>query len=342
MAELLLRYGWELGWERTQPRPGELGVGTGVVGYENPDVRVFFPPAEILRDPESPRDDAWAPAMWRYARSGYAPAYAPVFLPMSSRILIFTRGDRALVASTFQLPADTTYRTREGLRGLHSPPPAFRDWPLRAGLVVGGTGQTPLHATLLEGRTRGVLSLEVPAGAYQASVEVLDPAAGVAGRYRNGLRVREVPPDLPVLSDLLLVEGDSLPGTILEALERLRIDGRIVAGEPLVTGWELWGLGWREEMVRYGLTLEPAAPGLLERFRRLFGGETRLPILEWEEPGPEEAGPRFQSVAVTPPGLDPGEYRLRLEVSLPGRSPLVSETMVQVVGPGSGQEGTGP
>jgi len=337
MAELLLRYGWELGWERRPPRPGELGAGVDVVGFESPDVRVFFPPAAILAEPGRPRVDAWVPSMWPSARSGYAPAYAPVFLPMASRLLVFTRGDRALVGATFRLPPDTTYRTREGLRGLHVPPGAFRGWPLRGGLILDEISDSILHASVRDGATEGVLLLEVPSGDYQASVEVLDPAAGVAGRYRNGLPVREVPPDLPVLSELLLLRDDSLPETTTEALERLRISDRTAIGEPLVVGWELWGLGWREEMVRYRLKLEPAAPGLLERFRRLFGGQSRFPILEWEEPAPDEPGPAFQSVSVTPPGLEPGDYRLRLEVGLMGRNPMVSEMIVHVAEPRSGQ-----
>jgi len=342
MAELLLRYGPELSWERILPRPGEMAGGVTVVGFESPDLRTFFPPKELLSNPAVQLEEPWVPRMWTSARSGYAPTYAPVFLPMASRLLVFTRGDRALVAATFQLPTDTTYRTREGLRGFHVSPPAFQGWPLRAGLVLDEVDEAPIHATMRDGEAEGVLMLEVPAGAYQASVEALDPVLGVAGRYRNGLVVPRVPPDLPVLSGLLLIQGDSLPATTQEALTRLRIVNRMVAGEPLLVGWELWGLGWRRETVQYRLTLEPADPGLLSRFRRLFGGQSRYPILEWEEPSPDEPGAAFQSVSLTPPGLDPGDYRLRLEVSLQGRNTLVSEVVVRVAEAGGGQEGPGP
>ena len=261
-------------------------------------------------DPGAPRGDVWAPSMERHARSGYAPAYAPVFLPMASRLLVFTRGDRALLGATYQLPADTTYRTRNELRWPHSPPPALEGWPLRAGFLLDEVGDSIFHASVADGLSEGVLLLEVPAGPYQASVEVLDPSAGIAGRYRNGIRIEEMSPDLPVLSDLLLVHGDSLPAGTLEALARLRIQNRI---RP-----------------------EPSAPGLLERFRRLFGGQSRLPILEWEEPGPEEPGARFQSVSVDPPDLEPGEYRLRLEAQLPGRNLMVRQVVFQVNAGGPG------
>jgi tetratricopeptide (TPR) repeat protein len=341
LEELHIRYGWELGWEQAPPRPGELGVRSSVVGFENPDVRRFLPPREVLLDPGARREEVWSPSMERYSRSGYAPGYAPVFLPMASRLLVFTRGDRALVAATYRLPADTTYRTRVGLRQAHSVPPALEGWPLRAGLLLDEMGDSIRHASMVDAMPDGVLLLQVPAASYQASVEVLDPATGIAGRYRNGLEILAVPPDLPVLSDVLLVEGDSLPGGTVEALGRLRLENRLDEGEALTVGWELWGLGWEEMMVGYRLTLEPASPGLLERFRRLFGGQSRFPILEWEEPGPREPGPHFQSVTVTPPGLEPGEYRLRLEVRLPGRTVMVSEIMLDIVEPEAGEAGEG-
>jgi len=122
MSELLLRYGWELGWARIAPRPGELAGVVRVVGYEHPDVRRFIPPEEVLSSPTDVRKDPWTPSMWPYARSGYAPAYAPAFLPAASRILLFTRGKRALVAATYRLPTRPTGLGR-ACEQLTTPPP---------------------------------------------------------------------------------------------------------------------------------------------------------------------------------------------------------------------------
>lgn len=340
MGEVLLRYGWERGWEQVPPRPGELGGVVRVVGYEHPDLRQFIPPGRVLTDSASMLQEPWTPFMWASAPSGYAPEYAPVFLPLRSRIIVLTRGARSLVAATFRLPEDTTYRAREGLRTLHFAPPALRGVPTQAGLVLVEPGGEVLHAAARNGVDRGVVMVDVPAGSYRASVEVVDPGAGRAGRLRNGLRVRDVPPDEPVLSDLLVVGGDSLPGTVEEALEGLRIDDEVVAGEPLVVGWELWGLGWREEVLRYRLSLEEADRGVLDRLRGLIGGE-RLPSLEWEEPGPEEPGAWFRSRSLGLPVLDPGDYELRLEVTLPGREALVSRQRIRIVESAGGEGGGG-
>lgn len=329
-GELLLRYGRELGWERVRPRPGGFPGQEEIIGFEHPDVRRFLPPAAVISNPTGHQKEAWAPAISPSARSGYAPAYAPILLPMSSRILVFTRGDYALVAATFRLPADTTFRTREGLRGAHSPPEALQDWPIRAGLVMDGPGESPPLASLLDGEAHGLLSVEVPSGDYRASVEIVDPASGVAGRYRNGIRIPEVPPDVLVLSDLILMDGEVLPSSTSDALARIRLDDRIAPGETLVAGWEIWGLGWREEAVDYNLTLERADPGLLERLRRLFGGRKRYTNLQWQEWGPGSPGAAFQSVSITVPDLSPGRYRLGLELRARNRTPLSKHVILEV------------
>jgi hypothetical protein len=189
---------------------------------------------------------------------------------------------------------------------------------------------SPPHAFTLENLQEGVLRLDVPAGEYLASVEVLDLPEGKAGRYRQGFQVPDVPPDLPVLSDLLVVQGNRQPKDILEALDRMVLNGRIPLGEPLTLAWELWGLGWREEIVHLRLTAEPAEAGLLDRFRGLFGGSDRYPILEWEEAGPAEPGPSFQSVILDLPPLEPGPYTFRLEVTLEGRGTLTSAETIRI------------
>ncbi len=341
LGELQIRYGQELGWERVPPRVGEY-VPVAIVGYEHPDLRNFLPPIDVLQDPTEERPEGWAPLMWAEARSGYAPAYAPIFLPMASRIVKLTRGDRALVAATYQLPMDTTSRTREGTRAPHFPPPAFQGWPLRAGVVLQEPDGGQTHASVEDSEASGVLLLEVPAGDYIVSVEALDPFWGRAGRYRNGLRISRLPPDLPVLSELLLLNGDTLPENTVAALERLRVDDLVAVGEALVVAWELWGLGWQEEVVAYRLSLEPRKSGVLGRIGRLVSGTGRRPILEWEEPAPDEPGAAFQSVSVDLPALDPGEYELHLEVILQGRDPLRSSQAIRVEEPGGVPSGRHP
>jgi len=336
MSDLVLRYGWEIGWEDVPPRPGELGATQKVVGYEDPDIRDFMPSRDMLEQPLEVRDKGWAPSMYRSARSGYAPAYANAILPMDSHIMLFTRGDRSLVAATYQLPTDTTFRTRKGIRSAHAVPIAFERSPTRAGLFLDMVDQDVVHGWTNSGASRGLLMVEAPAGDYRASVELLDPASGRASVYRNGLAVPRVAPDVMVLSDLVPVEGDSLPTSTVEALRRLRLDDNAVSGQPLVVGWEIWGLGHEPVTVHYRLSLEPTHGGVLGKLGGLLGQEKPAALLEWSEPGPDQPGAAFRSVTLALPRIEDGDYLLRLEATVPGRSPVVSQHTMHVVSSGGG------
>lgn len=327
MAELLVRYGWERGWERYMPAQGERPPMPRVVQYEHPDIRPFLPTGKLLAAPHESRPGAWTRPMSGLEPAGYAPAYAPVLLPMDARTLVFTRGDRSLVATTFRLPADTTVRTRLELRRPDPLPRAFWGAPAQAGLFLDGAGGEMVLAATRDSATRGVLVLDAPAGHYRVSVEALDPGRR-AGVYRAGLGVPRVPPDRVVLSPLIPVPGGSAPETTVEALYRM-VPGDTLRADRLIVGWEVWGAGGAGSF-RYRLALEPVSRGLLKRIGGLLGLGEPPPRLEWEEPGPEEPGADFRAIALDLSGVDPGEWTLRLELRRPGLPPLVSERRLWV------------
>lgn len=331
LAELLIRYGWGVGWERVPREPGRLGDSGSVIGHEHPESRGFMPPGSVLRDATAASAEHWVPRL-EYTPSAYAPAYAPVVLPMDSRIAVLHRGDRALVAATWSLPADTTRRGGAGVRPEHRRPAAFQGEPVRAGLFLASPETDTIHAARAEDASRGVLVLDVPAGSYWASVEVLDPGIGRAGRLRRGLEIPELPPDAARVSDLLLLEPGPLPDGTGDALRRLAVHDTVAPGEAMVVAWELHGLGWREEVIGYRLGLEREGGGFFRRVGETLGlvdGE-RPRVLEWEEPGPDRPGPTFRSVAMDIGEVEPGLYRLRLEVTTRGRSPMVTERTIVV------------
>lgn len=332
LAELLVRYGWAVAWERTLPDPGRANDFGSVVGHGHPDSRVYVPRGEVLANPAGAEADDWAPRM-EYAPSSYAPRHAPVILPMGSQVSVLHRGDSALVAATWELPADTTYRARQGVRDEHRPPPPFRGRPVEAGLFVAAVDGDTVHAARAEGARRGSLALTVPAGRWWLSVEVLDPGAGRAGRLRRGLEIAHLTPDIARLSDLLLLEEGPAAGSLDEALGRLRANATVVRGGSVVVAWEIWGLGWREERLGYRLSLKREGGGFFRRVGESLGlvDPDRPRTLEWEEEGPEEPGPTFRSVVLDIPGVEPGRYRLRLEVTTPGRTTLVVERPIEVV-----------
>ncbi len=352
MAELDLRYGWEVGWERREDDPLHPLEPQGVVGHHDPEGRSYLPEGSALEDPAASAAEAWGTGR-QEARSTYTPAYAPVTLPGEGQVALFPRGERVVVVASETLPADTTFHGKHHHAFRDSVPPRWRGRSPEAGLFLVPVGEAAaggpdpdsggppgLRARTREGTDSAALVLGAPAGAYLLSAETWSPDLRRAGRIRRGVRVPAAPPDVPTLSDLLLLtaegpEGESLEAAAARALPRAWLR----SGERVAVGWEVYGLGWRPEAIAYRLSIRGGGGNLLQKAGRLLGlvGDDRPLTLEWQEEGPDAPGPVFRSVALDLPSLDPGRYTLRLELATKGRSPLVSERRLEIrAAPASG------
>jgi hypothetical protein len=336
---LLVRYGWEVGWQRQERGPGDFAMRGGAIGQHHPYTLPYVPSGEAWRDPAASEGDDWNPGSRLRPRTGYAPRYAPVFLPAEGELSVLPRGDRFTVDAMLDLPEDTTYHAGHEHAPLPVPAP-FQGMPPRRGLYL-----VPVEGDSVRGITGpaegGPLVLEVPAGRYLASLEVWAPELGRAGRLRRGLVVAPTPPDVPTLSDLLLASarGDE-PTTVEEVLERLLPRAVVHPGDTVRVAWEIHGLGWRRESLSYRLSLTRDQGGLLRAAGRALGviGDPPSVTLDWLESGPPAPGRILRSVLLTVPrDAEPGAYRLRLEVGSTGRDPLVSERSLEVAHPGSGR-----
>jgi tetratricopeptide (TPR) repeat protein len=332
LASLVVRYGWEIGWQRTFPRPGELATQGSVIGHHHPYTRGYVPAGEVLEAPEVSAAAAWNPAARLKARSGYAPAYAPVLLPVRSRVSVVARQDSVVVVAAVELPADTTYH------GRHAHPPLPVPHALAGGPEIEGLFLIPLDGGPVRGVQRpagagGGMAVTAPSGSYVVSVERWSPSLGRAGRARQGIVARPVLPDVPVLSDLLL----STPGAHDDSLEgilpRLLPGDSVRAGDTLRVSWEVQGLGWRREAVEVEVRLEKEEGGIFRAAGRLLGlvGAPARVDVDWVEPGPDRPGPWFRSLLLTlPDDLPAGPYRLRVQVGIAGREPLTSSRPLDV------------
>ncbi|MFQ5538065.1 MAG: hypothetical protein ACE5GJ_11530, partial [Gemmatimonadota bacterium] len=371
LEELTLRHGWEVGWERSwDALPGSPAV----VGHKHPQGKDFMPPARAVLEPSQVPWEDLIPDL-RRPRSLYAPGYAPVFLPMDAQVAVFPRGDSAVVVATHFLPRDTTRTARAGAplttgTGGVWPRAGAWDGDLRGPVAHPRVGLFLLPVDRGEGRgeerrgrfdlaadpwredayglrwslgggqdqgdDRGALRLEVPAGRYLLSVEHWAPGVLRAGRKREGLAIESVPPDVPALSDLLLVApGGGRAPDLRSAAGRALPRPRVSAGAPVGLFWELTGLGWRPESLRFRLSLVRASEGWLRRVGRLLrlvGGDPPL-VVSWEEAGPArpEIVPGYLEVQI--PGVNPGRYLLRLEVEMHGRSRLTATRTLEVTEP---------
>ena len=329
LEEVLVRYGWEVGWDRVIDLRG--GLGGGVVGHHHPESRVYTPPGRILDAPGSANPGMWTLSPAR-PHDGYAPAYAPVIVPAPGELLRFPRGDRVVVVATYAIPEDTTHHSRHD----HAPPAALdrqRGLAPRAGLFLVPLRGESTAEVVDSASTERALLLEAPAGEYLASTEVWVPARGFAARLREGVSAPPMPLDAPTLSDLILL-ASALPDSagLERAVEVVRAPAPVMPGQPLVVGWELHGLGWRDEVVSYRMSAAREGSGFFNRVGEWLGlRDPDAPLrLTWEEPGPTRPGPAFRSLTVQIPDLSRGEYVLRLEVSLSSGPMLSSERTIHV------------
>ncbi|UCC25022.1 MAG: hypothetical protein JSU98_15040, partial [Gemmatimonadales bacterium] len=326
LAESLLRYGWEVGWEQIPPRPSEMTALSHAVGHQHPESRSYVPPGQGLRRLSDTDWEDWNPGSRYLPRTGYAPSYAPVVLPAPTEIYRVPRGDSLVVVAALSLPQDTSYH-----RGHDHPPlpipSRFASRPPEVGLFARDFGGEVARARIPG--TTGVIRIAVPPGDYLLSAEVWAPDSARVGRYRAGIGWDGRPADLPTASDLfLLTPGPADSVHSLEvALEHL-LPGRTVAGRSFRVAWELNGFGWQRETLQYRLRIREAPGGFLRRAGRFLGllGDGEVTTLEWSEAGPQMPGPFFRAAEVSLPAeVGPGDFEVRLEIRAPGRESLLLE-----------------
>lgn len=346
LDELVIRYGWEVGWERNDPHATSIGARSSGVGHQDPRSQGFVAPAMAWdASPESAPED-WNPGSRREPRTGYAPAYAPTFLDLTTTVSRLPRGDSTvLVVPIPGLPADTTFHSGHD----HPPAPVHTDpgsEQLHAVFAVamdpgGDPPPSPLLDDVFPRRSaraaglEGALRVTVPAGDHLVSVEVWDGPARTAARMRTGVHLPAAPPDVLTLSDLLPARpAGPLADSLELLLPQLVADPVWARGDTIRVGWEVHGIGWTpDEPLEYTLSLHQRAGGLLTRLGRAIGvvGDPRGLHLEWSEVGPGAPGPRFRVVdLVVPSDFETGEYLLTLWLRAPGREEVVSEREVRV------------
>jgi hypothetical protein len=335
LEQLVVRHGWEMGWERAPTR--DFASVDNVIGHKHPEGRDYMPSGRAVETPAKADAEALR-ADRRRPRSLYAPEYAPVLLPMDAQIAVFPRVGEAVVVATQYLPEDTTFHATHDHALPWMEPGSQADSEDRIGLYLirfDEADDSVATVTSTEGpraprrfgaeragREVGALMLRAPGGKYVLSSESWSPRRRRAGRIRTGLELRTAVEGVATLSDFLLLRTGEDPQSLESAVD-LALPSRIVGGdETFAVSWEVAGLGFRPETLEFEIAVERTGRSVFRRVGEFLRVSDRPQSmgLSWQEPAASRPGPSFHVVDLDLPPLEPGRYEIRLVLRTADRS----------------------
>lgn len=330
LAEILLRYGWAVGWERNRETWTSSRSRSSIVAHHASHGRRFVPPDDVLADPTSVAPGGWDLDPER-PRSAYAPGYASGVASLDHQLSAFRRGDSTRLVAAYRLPPDSLGDGGSGAEALL----AVRDADGRplAGHRRSGSGW------------RGTLRVTVPTRPVLVSLEARAAADSFAARARYGRPLAWRPAGALEASDVMVLEHRARPTGLEEAARLARGQLEVPPGVGLGLYWELYGLP-RDAAYDVSVRIRRSeGGGLLRGIARtlgLVGEDEEVVGLGWTDRpeeregagGSESRGPvdvRPTSVSLTlPETLDEGAYRIEVEVRLPGFDPLRTWRRIRV------------
>lgn len=347
LEQILIRYGWALGWERSRQLPNMQGgqlQQNRMTARLDPYRQRFVPTADPLEAFPATGEGALE-VRGRREPTGYAPAYARRWENLRTQTARFLRDDQLVVVHAFAppAPAEAQEDVVAGDDLFGGPPPAaagpslpldFRSalflLPVEGPVVE--DGPQPLQ----EGQAlEGVWRVGVPRGDYVLSMEGWSRIESRAWRARQGL------PDLPrpegplAASDPVFLDpgADLLPASLEEAVEQMLPRVEFSRGELLRIGWEVYGLS-EGQVASVSLGLEQPERSLLRAIGEFFRvlDPVQPVTIRWDDAETERPGVVFRSVNLELPDLSPGTYDLILEISVGDEPPAVAQRRFVVTG----------
>jgi hypothetical protein len=325
LEEVLLRYGWAMGWERAQGALQARAITThNMVARLDPDRRRYLPMGEDLDAFPFTEDDALRVLEGRQTE-GYTPRYAPFVENLGSQTARFRRGDEIMVLHAFAADAPRD-RARVGDGGIELP----RD--LRTALFL-----LPLEGPMVEvspipveeGRTLAdVWTAWLPDGVdHILSLEAFSRIERKAWRTRRGIPALPTPQGSISVSDPVFLSAapDDLPVSLDEAMADMLPTVRFQAGSRIRIGWEVYGIP-EGQSATVALGIERAEQSLARRigeFLRVLEAPAPV-VIRWDDGGDAEPGTVFRAVDLQMPALDPGRYDLYLEIKVGDEAPAVT------------------
>lgn len=299
LAELIVRFGWPEKWTQQPSASMYPGVAAAITGHERePGFHFFltqFPPDSL----HVVTDSLWEIDQFP-PQEQYAPLYARAFARLDAQVARFRRGDSTLVVAAYDVSADTLFRGKTFTAAL---------------VAMGDEATTPSLHEVAAAPVRQVMTVATPWKSQLIGVELLARDSSGAARWRSGFGEIPVEPDRISVSDLLFVDGTTLPADLTEAIPRSH--GGTVFRRNTKVGlfWELYGNAPTDSALPISLTISPLETGLLRSALgalRIAPKATPLNI-RWQENG--AAGVlSARSLLLDLSLVPPGKYEVKLEV----------------------------
>jgi len=233
------------------------------------------------------------------------------FGEFDAQLALFRRGDSVQVVAAYDLTTDTA------LVG-----PAAHT----ALVLQRDERETPLISQSTE--KRGWYSLTMDSTPRLLSLETWNPDKKRGGRTRRGIWLAPRAPSSVSVSDVLLFDATSNPGTDLASILPAALGSLTVSGtNKLGLYWETYGIARQDSALPVSLTLSHVTSGLRKFVESIGLGKQSTPMsIAWRET-PALGGIATRSVVLDLSLIPRGRYKLKLEM-IPRAGPPVTSTRV--------------
>jgi hypothetical protein len=309
--ELLLRYGWPVGWSRIGQDP-RLSSEPSVIEHDPAPSFTFAPAEELLDTAATATDDAWY-LQALCGESRFAPRLVQRVSPVSAQLARFRRGDSTLLVAAYASADDSL--------GID---------------MVSTIGATLDDGTTLAGPAGdrvGYATLTLPAPPRLAGLELSDTTTRTLARARA---LYSVPPASPglALSDLLLYRAGAAPPETLDSALAVAIPGDTVTRSSAVgIYWETYGVSDAGEALDVSVTVERVDRSWLRGAKQRIGlAERDSPLkLRWNDARPPQGGgPAARAISLDLANLEAGRYRVTVALGRADGSTVSSSRVMQL------------
>ena len=289
--ELMLRYGWPIGWRKSQTSFGSATDISVTEYHSTPSYN--FAPVEALHDTTTAsEDDGWELEA-RMPEARFSPRLVGRVARVAMQVARFRRGDSVLVASAYSASHDSLGEASAAVLAV-----ALRDGATRS-----------VHAE----RQSGTARLMVEGFPILAGVEIADTTTRTLARARSLMRVPERVDGL-ALSDLLLFRaGDGAPESLDAALASAIPGDTMSRSSPIGIYWETYGVAESGESFDVGVTVERIDRSWIrgaKQLLRLAAPDNPL-RLRWNDARPAMPGEALaRAISLDLANQSAGKYRI--------------------------------